>query len=668
VGLTTVIQTIDDLDVSPGSGYSSAFLHSFEQPGSAAVFVETAAGPVVSHVSAGMYRLSGLSIFIEEGDEAVMQVALMRALDTTRESKSIVVSDPDGGNRRYLMFVTEAINQLPETAGLGYVATLLANEDIRWRGVPDTVETHNFTGTGYWTVTNGGHLESFPTITVTPRAAKSAPGWRHALTKIVRWQSPLPSHTPMPLEITGGGWNTAALKTAGEMTTGNNIAVLDGYGRFIPHWYGAVDGQPGGFNSTTTKIWINASDFFNATVPMSLYEDLAADSPIASIRVSTMDSAAALPPAGWLRFADTGEIASFNGYERGSILNVRRGVAGTSRADHPVGTILEAGIRPYQIVWDPTSTVTDGQKTPAYRAAALNPPLIDRAASTNSLWKQTVFRNGQGTAAWSYQGDTGRAFTKATDGSGVITGFSEPWTAMGFRHDTEAKLLFWLTYPVPIDTVRVVGRRWGIGYPPGYPDSARLRIQDKRTHDWRPLWNSGSGVWDEDNGPFDETFNTPMFGIEDEIPPPEGATKDWYADSWPMFSSLLWQVPSTNCDQVDIQRVEVTFSPGFTPIIETYNPASSYDLNMVVANVTTGEWLYLNMPGLEIDKSIVISAADHTVTYSGDNSNKYAACRKIQGEDRWLMTLPPGDNLFWVREDYMSSVDVEIRYTPRYYI
>lgn len=668
MGLTTVIQTIDDLDVSPGSGYSASFLHSFEQPESAATFVSTNVGPMVSHVAAGMYRLSGLSIFIEDGDAAVMQVALMRALDTTRESKSIVISDPDGGNRRYLMFVTEAINQLPDTAGLGYVATLLANEDIRWRSAPANIETHNFTGTGYWTVTAGGHVTAFPTITVTPRAPKSTPGWRHSLTKIVRWQSPLPSQKPMPLEITGGGWNTAALVTAGEMATGNNIAVLDGYGRFIPHWYGAADGQPGGFNSTTTKIWINASDFFVPTVPLSLYEDLAAESPVASIRVSTMDSAAALPPAGWLRFADTGELASFNGFERGSIMDLRRGVAGTSRADHPAGTILEGGIRPYQIVWDPTSTVMDWQKTPAYRAAALNPPLIDRAASTNSFWKQTVFRNRQGSAAWRFYGYTGRAFTKATDISGVTGGFGEPWTAMGFRHDTEAVLLFSQTWPVPIDTVRVVGRRWMIGYPPNYPDSALLKIQDSRTHAWRQLWNSGRGVFEEDNGLFDETINTPMFGIEDEIPPPEEAGKDWYADNWPMFNSLLWHVTSTNCDQVDIQQVEVTFSPEFTPIIETYTPSTSYDLNMVVANITTGEWLYLNMPGLEIDKSVIISAADHTVTYSGDNSNKYAACRKIQGEGESLMTLRPGDNTIWVREDYMSSVDVEIRYDARYYV
>ncbi len=83
MGLTTVIQTIDDLDVSPGSGYSAGFLHSFEQPGSAATVVETAAGPVVSHGAAGIYRLSGLSSFIVVGDAAVLQVALMRALDST---------------------------------------------------------------------------------------------------------------------------------------------------------------------------------------------------------------------------------------------------------------------------------------------------------------------------------------------------------------------------------------------------------------------------------------------------------------------------------------------------------------------------------------------------------------------------------------------------------
>ena len=115
-----------------------------------------------------------------------------------------------------------------------------------------------------------------------------------------------------------------------------------------------------------------------------------------------------------------------------------------------------------------------------------------------------------------------------------------------------------------------------------------------------------------------------MFGIAYEIPAPDDicAGDWWYVENWPTFNALLWHVTSTNCDQVDIQRVDVTFSPTFTPIIETCNPAGSYDLNMAIANVTTGEWLYLNMPGLEIDKSVVISAADHTVTYSGDNSNK----------------------------------------------
>lgn len=666
MGLTTIVQTIDDLDVSPGSGYSAAFLHSFEQPGSAATLVETAQGPVVTHVAPGMYRLSALSIMIEDGDEAVMQVALMRALDTTRAAKSIVISDTDGENRRYMMFVTEALNQLPESAGLGYIATLIAHEDIRWRSETDITETENFTTTAGWTVNVGGHLTAYPTITVTPRGPKSTPGWQHAMTKVLRWQSPLPVKTLVPIDLTGGGWNTAALVTAGEMTSRTNIAVTDGYGRFIPHWYGAADGQPAGFNSTTTKIWVNVGDLFMPTEPTYLGESLAADATTMNVYIDTQDETA-LPPAGWLRLAETGEIISYNGIERGTLMGVRRGVAGTTREDHEAGELMEV-VKPFQIVWDPVSTVPSHAKTAAYWAAYNREPLIDKAASTNSFWRMTSFRSGSRSVGWNYTGPKEAAFTVATDAGGSVAGFTEPWTAMGFRHDVRGNAMFYRTFAVPIDTVRLIGRKFGIGYFPQYPNSAQFKIVSARTRAWKVLWNSSHGGWGEDNDTFDETIDTPMTDPLAEIPEEEGGNLSWYYENWTLYNELLWAVTGSNCNQVDIQRIDVTFTSLFAPIVETYTPPTTYDLDMRIFNAATGEMLRLFMPGMEIDKSLVIDSLTDRVTYSGDGSNRYAAVKKIMGDGAFLMTLEPGDNVISVIEDYMSDMDVEIRYAARYYV
>lgn len=661
MGLTTIVQTIDDLDVSPGSGYSAAFLHSFEQPGSAATFVETAQGPVVTHVAAGMYRLSALSIYIEEGDAAVMQAEIMRALDTTRAAKSIVVSDTDGENRRYLMFVTEAVNQLPESAGLGYIATLLAHEDIRWRSETDVTQSHTFTASGQtWVMTVGGHLQTVPTITVTPRAPKSAPGWQYAKTQVVRWRSPISFKLHVPIEITGGGWNTAALVTAGEMTNRTNIAVLDGYGRVVPHWYGAADGAATGFNSTTTKIWINTASLFVPHAALYIGEDLDADSTSMNIYIDTEDETA-IPTAGWLRFADTGEIISFNGVERGMLMEVRRGVAGTTRADHVAGEELEGGIRPFQIVWDPVSTVRSSDKTPAYQAAALKEPLIDKAASTNSFWRMTRFRDGGRTVAWSYGGVKELAFTTSTAVSGARMGFAEPWTAMGFRHDIRGHHIFYQMFPMPISRVRITGRKYDYGYLPGYPASAQLLVISSATRAYDMLWDSGQGEWDPAGVAFDETLDTPMWGMDGD------------PANWTLYNELLWRVLTTNCQQTDIQQVDVTFKSPLTPIVESYTPTTTYDLDMLLVNSGTGEAgtvqsLRLFMPGLEIDKGVVINALDHTVIYAGDNSNKYAACRKTQGDGAFLMTLQPGDNAISVLEEHLAEVDVDFRYSERRYV
>jgi hypothetical protein len=332
-------------------------------------------------------------------------------------------------------------------------------------------------------------------------------------------------------------------------------------------------------------------------------------------------------------------------------------VAGTTREDHVSGEELEV-VRPYQIVWDPASTVPASARTPAYLAMAAKEPLLDKAASTNGYWKMTTFRDAGRTLAWTYSGTRSAAFTQATDSGGAVGGFVEPWTAMGFRHDIRGNLMFYQTFPISIDTVRITGRKFGIGYFPEYPNSAQLKIVAATTRATSLLWNSVEGGWDEDNGPFDETIDTPMTE--------QAATED-NTDRWTLYNELLWHVPGTNANQVDIQRVDVTFSPLLRPVIETYTPTTTYDLDMLIFNATTDEALHLFMPGVEIDKSVVIDARNHTVTYAGDNSNKYAACRKVDGGGPFLMTLEPGDNVFTVTETGMSDVDIEIRYAARYY-
>ncbi len=655
--LTTVVQTIDDLDVSPGSGYSTVFIYSFHQPGASATFVERAEGPEVTSVAPGLYRLSPLDIVIEDIDDAdTLQVSLFRALDTTEEAKSLVISDADGGNRRYVMFVTESLQQKPDSGGLEYIATLIVHEDVRWRAEEPVTEALNWTASGTSNiVTVDGHLPVYPTWTITPRQAKSVPGWPHMLYSVVQWRSPLQDDRAHPIDLTGGGWDTAALVTAGDLTNETNIGVLDESGRFIPFWYGNTPTLHTGFNQAATKIWVNHRPESRGALVLRDY--LAAGDNYSTLRVNTPETG--MPStSGWLVFSD-GEMISFNGYMDGALLNVVRGAGGTTPGDHPAGAPLE-WVSAYRIVYGPNSAVPDRLKDEGYIRAAGQEPVINKRYSSNSEWRYDgMFRSssGAGSAGWNYLGDRAAAFTEATGEDGVAGSFVEPWAALGLRYDVGRGAWFYRRFTIPLASVRATGNRFAFGYEIDYPGAPQLCVLSGSASNRVTLWNSDSaGLGD---APFDTgTLNTPTVA--------DIANTELDEDEWRLFDRLRFEITDTSHIQTDIQVMYVTFVGDYAPVVTLITATNSYDMSMALHNVTAGEALYIDAQDVALNESIVINTADSTVTYSADNSNRYANVTQ-DAPRAFFLRLLPGDNDIVLYESGLSDVDVDIAYTPRYY-
>lgn len=655
--LTTVIQTIDDLDVSPGSGYSAVFIYSFHQPGSSVTMIERFEGPEVTAVTPGLHRLSPISIQIADYSNAeALQVELFRALDTSEEAKALVISDPDGDNRRYVMFVTESLQQLPDTGGLGYIATLLVAEQVRWRSDEEVVEALNWTSSSTTIdLTVEGHLPAYPTYTFTPRAPKSTLGWPHMMQVAIQWRSPLQVYLPLPLDLTGGGWNTAALVTAGKLSNRNNIGVLNEAGRFVPFWYGGSDNAYTGFNNASTKIWVNHPVAARVAITNKNFISSLDNSSLLEFDAYPSETRS-LPTTGWLRF-ETGEIISYSGYlaNTHTLLNVVRGVGGTTPVDHQAGELLEK-LAIYTIVYGPNSVVAARYKDADYQAGLLREPLINKTYSTNSSWRQELFRSGARTAAWAFGGyRPSMAFTQATDESGIAGSFVEPWTALGFRHDVAGVAAFAAYYAIPLKTVRILGARHAWGYEIDYPGSPDLVVTSPNGRDKATLWNAAAGgVFDD----FDDTMNTPTVAdiANDDL-------EEW---QWRLFHSLRFEVTTTNHVQTDIQRADVTFVDNYTPIVTRVSSDVDYDMDMAFVNNTTGEAMYVHVPNIALNKSVIINTADSTVVYSGDNSNRYAALTTNTPRP-FFMRLPPGLNQLLLIDNNLTDLDVEVRYTPRYY-
>ena len=638
---TTRVISIGDLNVETGSGYLAILDQSYPQPETTITRVERDVdSPLVTKVSPGLHVYILQIVVDETGSPSADTVdarrrALMRALDTTRAPVTLTIENAAGtARRRYMNVVVRKTDQLVSAHGRGFVAQLEAADDVRWRSVTDVTTSWTLTADATHTLSVEGDLETYPVIEIEPQTDRAAPVWQYRRRFVIQWNSIYGG--THPIEVTGGGMDTAALLTAGKVTDESSMKVmLDG--SEIPHAYGIS------FGSNSTTIWISPT--FAPPGWCWLADDIGTWETTIAI-----EEGMRLRPSGTLQIDS--EIITYSGRTDTRLYNVVRGAYDTTATGHNE----HSG---FVEVW--AGYILYGPNAHAPTSSVDRSPIIDLPFSTNNVWryvKTTGFYDGAARpGGWGYtqwQATTGAVhFTAASTVYGGYSDYGEPlpWRALGLLPGMAQLASFSNRFAVPVKTVQVKGRRMIGASPARYPGTARLYFIDDTFSRIVEVWNVGDGAaLPPPNAEFDVSYTTPDAGTL------AGST----------YTRLRWATAGSNHVQADIQEMFVTFDPSAVPTVTTGDEETDYDLDMTITNQTTGEALTAAFPNMAPMKALVIDSRNQTVTYTGDGSNRYGVVSRNAPRPRFLR-LEPGSNLLEFEEDGMGTVKVTVRYTPRWY-
>lgn len=641
---TTRVISISGLNVEAGNGYVAGLHQSYVQP-EMSIFRAERDGdaPIVTQVAPGLYMAMMWVVVDESGNPTPDEVnarrgALMRTLDTTRGPLTLTIENATGtARRRWMNFVARKIDQLENMYGRGFMVTLESAADVRWRATTTEEVTWTFSSSGTQTLTNIGDLEAWPEITIRPTGEKTGGNWVYSRRFLVKWKSPLAgAHI---LDVTGGGLDTAALLAADKINSAANVGIhLNG--RYAPFWFGNSDGQPGGFNSTTTRIFVTLD------VPRPITPMLATYISETATEWRVRDDGG-LPSSGVLDVE--GEYIYYNSRAPGVLYGVRRGLYGTTPYAHIAGTETEVMAAVGYILYGPAAAVPASARTAAYNAA--QPPILANG-STNGEWVYEQFAGTKRPGSWEL--DTGPfgqgpIFFSESFGNGYFNPAPPwPWDAMGLQIGWASKVEFTNRFAIPIKEVLIGGRHWAKGSPAQYPNSVRLYALDDQKANSRQLWSASAGV--------SRTVNT-TFSTTPALPTD--------ADS-PLYNRLAWGFAQSNYVQADMQTMTVRFRDEYLPEIVLGAEDTPYDLDLQITNGATGEWFQVTYPNAVPGEGLIIDAEQQTVRDEATGYNQFGAVTSGWTQERFL-TLLPGGNAIAVTEDVMGTVEVTFRYAPRWY-
>lgn len=630
---TTTVISIGTLNVEESSGYAAALIQSFAQPeaGVSRVNLEgtgavaTAVQPDVLRLFLQVYIVTAASV--DAADD--MRRALMRVLDTSRGPVTVVIENAAGSvkRRRYGRFVVTTLQQAEAAAGYGFVATLESADDIRWTAVEATEDVRSLTTGATFTVTNGGDLDAHPVITLEAEGDKPDGNFVYRVPFYIDWRSDYSGEAT--IDVTGGGLDTAALLTAGKVSNESNMAVMLN-GRLVPFWYGADEGDAGGFNSASTRMWVNVQ--VPRQVAFTLTQDVSATA--TTWRVT---NDATLPASGLIDAQ--GEIVSYSSRSPGYLYGVERGLYDSTADEHTTYDELRLVTGVGYILYGPVAAA------PATYSGDRGQPMITGSASTNAVWRYDEFADGTRPLAWvRVSGRRNLNYVQASGVDGAYSGsWSYPWTAMGVKPGWTDYSYFYREFPMAIKQVQIVGRRRAIDNPAAAPGAPEFMAAQAGTNLFYELWDAGDGIT-RTNEQFNETIVLPTDGD---------------------YTRLMWRAqPGGGYAQADIHWMIITFHDWAAPIVTVGDEETGYDLDLTLYNLTAGESIRVTLPDMMAGSPLVIDCENQTVTYQ--RRNVYAAVTQTAVRPRFFR-LVPGANQLAAYETGMGDMGMTIRFSERWY-
>ena len=592
-----------------------------------------------------------------EALDAPLRSALLQTLDTDVAAVPLVIADNDGSRERYRYYVTLGLDeQEDEVAGLHWVATLVTADDAKWRSLEvQTVVWDAFESGAQQVVTNGGDAPALPTYEVRPTADRTA-GWDQRMFVAFDPNTRLPSVDEVPFDIANGNWDTAALVTAGDITSADEIGVIVD-GREVRRWIT-------GYNTMATKVWINLP--YRGSLETRLKQAIGPADVMTELEVARgANDIRLFPPQGMLLVDE--EVFTYTGKDvvRGRFLGVTGAAKDTAADSHADFALIHWLEHEIWIVYG-GKTAEENFYDDAPEGESLlyddRKPTIDLPTSSNKRW---VFlrwpSDGDASESAEYRFPKWRSFATSLG----IAGFTdlvppEEWDAHPFYRE-----LYLQRLPSDSETAGVGGTSddwrsyWFVNLP-GY---------------WVTALEAGVRATRYDGGDFIAFIHTSLESSEALMelnrPADLNATiyqiLNWTGSIDP--ERIYFAQQGTASMRVTLDTLNVDFS-AFAydgPQFMRTEPQDNYSLEATLTNLTTGEALAIQTElAWENDLGLRIDTGTKKVTLLSDRSNQYQAVTR-DAHRQEMLSLVPGDNTLQIEEEGLQGMQVVITFEERTY-
>ena len=560
-----------------------------------------------------------------------VRIAPGQNLDTNREAlkqyfnyedrrkHTLVAKDAADSDRQWYVtgFVRDVRNESP-TDRTSFLV-LFALDYPYWQLVTATDDTWVISGTGdTQAVTNAGNINAKPKFTFVPTTGKSA-GLQYR--RWVHMYNNLDKSFVAPLDVTGGGFDTATLTTAKMQADGDDFLFWED-GLFQDRWLAAMD-------TAATKLWKNVN--LAPRTEGTTLGNVAASGAISSItftktkanlkflqklkqasnRIFLIDSEA------FLYTAANVNLVTY------TITSPTRAQKGTAEAAHAAPkTVRHIEHDGWVLYGDSTLTAPDVDDE--------NKPIFD-LTSTNTSWAFTNYFDEDTNRPGAWRGEvlasrTGLSYTFTADSNT----FADPSTKLGlaligsadFQVQNETGTITWaLSHPAGITDVTFSGDKYMSG---SWPAIVGLQYLQENAA-WFTADNQAEPAltyaW-ESFGPttidLDGTYNTIRFAIDG------------------LLSSAISEMALIQFD-----TVTAAIDSTRLPTVSIGAEAACNFFDFTLTNNTTGEYLKCQVP-CGINETLTIDC-ETKEAYLSDGSR----VNVILSTDRteWL-DMTPGANTF----------------------
>lgn len=540
-----------------------------------------------------------------------------------RQIKSLVIEDDDGSNERFGPVMP--INITHEEGGDGLILlTMLAVHDYEmWRSVVESTDSWSITASGQTKVVSNGseprNQDAFPVYTITPTTNKSS-GDNLGVFSTVRWRSDQGA-TGYPVDVAGGGLDTATLITAGKMAAdGSDVYVqVDGV-YMVP--------TLAGLNTANTKVWLRLD--WAAKQEFTLSATRASGS---TSDIGVGEDISAMPSAGIVEIDS--ELFTYTGRNLSArtLTGVSPGAKGTTPAGHSSAATVRWIQHDIRILYGVyiINEVLELEHI----------PLFSPSSSSNTSWVFADFADSadeERPGQWRFGPATNALGYGANRNGSTVTTFAE----LGMVSAAAATVQY--------------GAAWTLYNACGI--TAANFTNGEKYHAVRSVnWSAAVRSSVDGNS----------YTVDYAIPKPSAANT-W--ESWSRNASSLpagtrhiqlymaGEATATKIRYLECADVTVTLDSSQTPTVALGTEAVGYPLRATLANLTTGESIIVTF-NMELNTSLEIDTDELQVTYLEDGSNQYRAVTPDDARDT-MLRLAAGDNTLEFTDEATGAVTVGI--------